>query len=210
MTSVIPPALPSARTSPRDAGALPIRHGDLLDALVAAEIAVWNRLEHILWDTPGSATLGRLLTLRAIEAAGPHGAHVHELASAQRITVGAASRLVDRLEADGLIERRPCPQDRRASCLLLTGAGTARMTTAAARVSEELERLLKGFSADEIRALIPLLRRLAASADSADAARSPRTAPKERGRGRRMTRTRTDQPADPADQAPDVLEEGEG
>lgn len=196
----------------------PIRHGDLLDALVGAEIAVRNRLEHILWDTPGSATLGRLLTLRTIEASGPHGAHVHELAAAQRITVGAASRLVDRLEADGLIERRACPQDRRASCLLLTQAGSARMTTAATRVSEELERLLAGFSAEEIHALLPLLHRLTASAESADAARSPRTAPteKERGRGRRMTRTGADQSPDPADaasavdeSAPAVSEDGD-
>lgn len=189
--------------------ALPIRHGDLLDALVGAEIAVWNRLEHILWNTPGSATLGRLLTLRTIDASGPHGAHVHELASAQRITVGAASRLVDRLEADGLIERRACPKDRRASCLLLTGAGEARMMTAAARVSEELERLLADFSAEEIHAFIPLLRRLAASAENADATRPPRPAPKERGRGRRMTRTGADHSPDPADHAPETPEEGE-
>ncbi|WP_115728399.1 MarR family winged helix-turn-helix transcriptional regulator [Actinomyces culturomici] len=171
---------------------LPIRHGEVLDSLVGAEIAVWNRLEHALWEIPDSATLGRLLTLRAIDAAGPHGAHVHEIASTQRITVGAASRLVDRLVADGLVDRLTCPQDRRASCLVLTDAGSARMTTAAGGVSDELSRLLSGFSAAEIDALVPLLRRLIASAEAADAARSPRPSANGRGRGRRMTRAEAD------------------
>jgi len=46
-----------------------------------------------------------------------------ELASAVSLTTGGVTRLADRLERDGLVERRACPTDRRVVHLSLTPAG---------------------------------------------------------------------------------------
>lgn len=46
-----------------------------------------------------------------------------ELAAAVALTTGGVTRLADRLEAEGLVERRSCPEDRRVVHLALTPAG---------------------------------------------------------------------------------------
>ena len=99
----------------------------LFSALIHAEIAVWNRLEHELWATPNAATLGRFLTLKTIAAAAPHAVRINDIAVAQHITLSAASRLVDRLVTDGLVDREPDPTDRRATALRITDEGRIRL-----------------------------------------------------------------------------------
>jgi DNA-binding MarR family transcriptional regulator len=47
-----------------------------------------------------------------------------ELADAVTISRSGLTRLVDRIEADGLLERRPSPADRRAIDVAITPAGT--------------------------------------------------------------------------------------
>src|SRR4051794_29866875 len=54
------------------------------------------------------------------------------LAEALRCDNSNVTQIVDRLEADGLVERRPAPHDRRIKALLLTDEGR--------RVRAELER----------------------------------------------------------------------
>ncbi|MDC4232412.1 MarR family transcriptional regulator [Actinomyces sp. B33] len=160
----------------------------LLDALIHAEISVWNRLERELWDTPDAATLGRYLTMRAI-ADHPADPRIRDIARIQHITIGAASRLVDRLETDGLVDRHHDPADRRATLLTLTDAGRHRLAVSSAVVARALTDLLAPFTADEIDSLTPLLARLA---DAADSSIPPPLAPAPtspiRGRGRAMTR----------------------
>jgi DNA-binding MarR family transcriptional regulator len=51
------------------------------------------------------------------------GSHVADLASAFVIGVGATSKIVDRMEREGWVERRPNPANRRSSLLALTPAG---------------------------------------------------------------------------------------
>lgn len=50
-----------------------------------------------------------------------------ELADMLEVQPIAMVRLVDQLSADGLIERRPDPQDRRCNRLFITAAGRARL-----------------------------------------------------------------------------------
>lgn len=50
-------------------------------------------------------------------------ARVADLASAFAIGVGTTSKIVDRMEKDGWMERRPNPANRRSSLLALTPAG---------------------------------------------------------------------------------------
>jgi DNA-binding MarR family transcriptional regulator len=73
---------------------------------------------------------------------------------------GAMTRMVDRLEAKGLLERRRCPDDRRLINLELTEAGKAlfpKMKVIAAAVQN---RFLRGFTKDEVRQLERLLGRI--------------------------------------------------
>ena len=67
--------------------------------------------------------------------------------------------IVDRLEARGLVERRPAPHDRRIKHLHLTPEGT----TVRARVSERMAQPPEGVArleAEEQRQLVVLLRKL--------------------------------------------------
>jgi DNA-binding MarR family transcriptional regulator len=57
-------------------------------------------------------------------------ARVQELSSDIGITVGAASKLADRLERDGLASRSPNPANRRSSQIALTAAGQQALASA--------------------------------------------------------------------------------
>ena len=62
----------------------------------------------------------------------PHRLPMGELQRAMhpRYSQPGFSRLVQRMEADGLVDRRPDPDDRRASIVVLTGAGRAQFRKA--------------------------------------------------------------------------------
>lgn len=58
----------------------------------------------------------------------PGGAlRMSDLAAQTMLTTSGITRVVDRLEHDGLIERRACPTDRRGSFACITPAGTDRL-----------------------------------------------------------------------------------
>ena len=66
---------------------------------------------------------------------------------------GAMTRMIDRLEAKGLVNRRRCPEDRRLVKLELTEAGLAALPKLRACSVRVLNRLLHGFSLAEARQL---------------------------------------------------------
>ena len=140
-------------------------HGALFEALLHAEVALWNRLEKALWRTANSATLARYLVLKQIDAsAADGGPRVQDIARRQHTTVGAASRLVDRLVGDGLVVRTPCPKDRRSCRLSLTDKGRVRMESAAGAFEDTLRTVLAGFRHEELVVLTRNLTRVAAGA----------------------------------------------
>ena len=97
---------------------------DFFDALVRYETYLWNHLDDRL-VAAGGVSLANLTALRVVRRhAG--SARVQELRTQLGITVGAASKLVDRLERDGLVVRTANPHDRRSSLIALTPAGDAR------------------------------------------------------------------------------------
>jgi DNA-binding MarR family transcriptional regulator len=64
-------------------------------------------------------------------ATGPQGkCRGVELTEAVHLSQSAASRLVARMERDGLVERTACPEDRRAIFIALTDAGRRRYAEA--------------------------------------------------------------------------------
>ena len=70
------------------------------------------------------------------------------------------TRLIDRIEAAGWIERRPDPTDRRAVQLYLTDKAQPILAIMQERASETRERALAGFSEEVREALIETLRQM--------------------------------------------------
>jgi DNA-binding MarR family transcriptional regulator len=76
---------------------------------------------------------------------------------------GAVTRMLDRIEAKGLIERVRRSDDRRVVELKLTAAGAALAARIPQVLSDTLNRVLRGFTRDEVDSLKDLLRRVAAN-----------------------------------------------
>ena len=87
------------------------------------------------------------------------GEPVESLRRVLRISQPATVRVVDRLAAGGLVERRPGP-DRRTLALHLTAAGERAASALLARRAASLHGMLEALEPAEAEALVPLLERL--------------------------------------------------
>lgn len=101
----------------------PARSGSTLGLLFRqVRDAMWARMEHEL------ATAGHALTFSqyiAIKTLANGTASASDLARAADLHPGAMTRLLDKLQARGLVERVADPADRRALHIHLTQAGVA-------------------------------------------------------------------------------------
>lgn len=77
---------------------------------------------------------------------------------------GSMTRMLDRLEKKGLLERRRSASDRRVIELGLTGPGRAAADALPGLMAGELNAQLAGFSADELQTMTALLQRFIANA----------------------------------------------
>jgi MarR family transcriptional regulator for hemolysin len=73
-----------------------------------------------------------------------------DLAQAVGITQPSIVRVLDQLEAAGLVTRAPDPQDRRSNHLILTGAGNAQCRLIEERLVELRETMFDGISDSDI------------------------------------------------------------
>jgi DNA-binding MarR family transcriptional regulator len=91
--------------------------------------AVHNRvvktLEHELGTRHGIGISGYKLLARLSRSEQGGGLRMSELADDALLSPSRVSRLVDQLERDGYIERRPCAQDSRVVFATITPEGTA-------------------------------------------------------------------------------------
>lgn len=113
---------------------------EFFDALVRYEVVLWDAVEAEL-RRRGETGLATLHALRVLDRHGGR-ARVQDLSDDIGITVGAASKFVDRLERDGLASRRPNPANRRSSLLALTDAGVAALSTATGVCRDAVDRAL--------------------------------------------------------------------
>jgi DNA-binding MarR family transcriptional regulator len=90
-------------------------------ALIAAKVASWNALERELGESHGLGVSD--FEVLDYLAAKPDGCRSQSLADAVHLSQSALSRLADRLERHGLVERSNCVDDRRGINLVLTAAG---------------------------------------------------------------------------------------
>ncbi|GLI27333.1 hypothetical protein ARHIZOSPH14_15750 [Agromyces rhizosphaerae] len=136
---------------------------DFLDTVVRFETDLWNAVEHEL-VRGGDVGLGTLLALRVLDRHDGAG-RVQELSDELGVTIGAASKQVDRLERAGVAERRPNPADRRSSLVVLTDPGRAALASAEAATRDILRRLLGDDAelAESLAAIRRLQGRLAAA-----------------------------------------------
>lgn len=72
--------------------------------------------------------------------------------------------VIDELEAAGLAERRPDPEDRRARTIFLTDRGEQTLRRVRALAGELQREFFEALTADELRTFHALLRKLAGSA----------------------------------------------
>ena len=106
-----------------------------------------NRLEYILGRAlEAECGISHLMfeVLLILGRAGRPGLSMRAIAQEQVLTTGGATRLVDRMESAGLVERSDDPDDRRGRVVRLTGHGE-KITVAAARIHvRNIERYLVG------------------------------------------------------------------
>ena len=89
-----------------------------------------------------------------------------DLAVAIGIEGPSLVRLLDNLESDGLIERRPAPNDRRGKTLHLTALGHTRHRELKVIADEVRTQLLEGTSAADLRICLEVFDRVRANAET--------------------------------------------
>lgn len=108
-------------------------------------------------------TLPRFDMMAAVSR-NPEGVTMGDLSRHMMVTGGNVTGLVDRLEAEGLLERRPHATDRRSYVIALTPAGRRAFAEMAATHEGWVENILGDLSDSEMERLIGLLNKVRASA----------------------------------------------
>lgn len=109
-------------------------------ALISAKVASWNALERELGDSHGLGVSD--FEVLDYLASKPDGCRAQSLADAVHLSQSALSRLADRLERQGLVERSNCTMDRRGINLVLTAAGSDKHGKALRTYCDVLARTL--------------------------------------------------------------------
>lgn len=135
------------------------------DALVRYEVTLWNAIDEELTDA-GLVSLGQLHALRIVDRYAGQ-ARVQEISGDIGITVGATSKLVDRLERDGLVARRPNPTNRRSSLIDLTSDGRSALAAGSRVMTTVLDRAV---GVEDVQQLTAILERLQTRLDQQTAA----------------------------------------
>jgi DNA-binding MarR family transcriptional regulator len=113
-------------------------------------------------------TLSGLELLARLAAAPEHWLRLSILAGQTGLSLSRVSRIVDALEQRGLIERRGCPSDARATTAHLTGAGATLLDTAeGTHIAFVQERFFDHLSCEEIETLAEIFARFAPGAAKA-------------------------------------------
>lgn len=116
----------------------------------------WRRVNAALKGDAEGATAARGGLLMAMH---PHdGAPMAELGRAVDLGASALSGLIDRMERDGLVIRRPHPADGRALLVAPTDAGRAARDEAIAAGRALNARLIEGFDDAELAVVARWLR----------------------------------------------------
>ena len=111
--------------------------------LLTRHATTWCALERELGERHGLGVTEFEVLERLVED-GRERHRVQELADAAFLSQSALSRVIGRLERDGLVTRSMCDEDRRGIYVCLTEAGRARHASARATQREVLAATLGG------------------------------------------------------------------
>jgi MarR family 2-MHQ and catechol resistance regulon transcriptional repressor len=127
--------------------------------LVEAHSQLGRQLGRSLEQRAGIAHTWFEVLLRISRA---DGGQVSMSALAQQValTGGGVTRLIDRMISAGLVQRVPCPTDRRVWFAALTAEGRTTLRRAAAVHAADLRQVFEGFDEQDLRTLDALLDRL--------------------------------------------------
>jgi DNA-binding MarR family transcriptional regulator len=146
-------------------------------ALSARELSVWRtflrahasitrRLEHDL-AAEHMLPLPSYDVLLQLAESPQRRLRMTELADRVLLSRSGLTRLVDRLAADGLVDREPCPSDARGTFTVITEAGLERLREAAPTHLRGIEEhVTSRLSPDELDAFGRLLRKLLTPAEA--------------------------------------------
>lgn len=111
-------------------------------------------------------TLPRFDLMAQLDKA-PNGMTLGELSQRMMVSNGNVTGVAERLVAQGLLDRRPAPNDRRAQLVTLTAEGR-RVFRSMARAHEAwIAEIFQGLNPDDLETLMQLLARTKASARKA-------------------------------------------
>jgi DNA-binding MarR family transcriptional regulator len=122
---------------------------EVADRLHSAAIHLLRRVRRE--DRSSGLSGARLSALSVIVYAGP--ITVGHLAEAEQVRSPTMSRIVDELVADGLVQRRPSPDDARSTLVHPTEAGVRLTTEGRRRRVSSLAASLASLSSEELETL---------------------------------------------------------
>jgi DNA-binding MarR family transcriptional regulator len=128
----------------------PVAFDTVFTDLVRVETRLYNAVEERMKAEAGVGA-GHFELLRYVR--GHPDARVADLASAFAIGVGTTSKIVDRLEKQGWMERRPNPANRRSSLLALTPAGESVVSRAEPAWQAAIQEIFGAITPEELTAL---------------------------------------------------------
>src|SRR5262249_4803916 len=149
----------------------------LLTCSTLIEAEIRRRLREVF-----GVTLPRFDLMAQLDRA-PSGMTLGELSQRMMVSNGNVTGLVDRLLAQGLVDRKPSPTDRRAQIVSLTAEGRKSFRAMARTNGNWIGEMFSELSPSEIDELMRLLGKAKTSARKAMARRGTRPNGERRGRG---------------------------
>ncbi|MBO0922841.1 MarR family transcriptional regulator [Cellulomonas sp. zg-ZUI222] len=153
------------RTTGGSAAASRVRASvDAWEALFRAQVTLVRRFARD--DVWGGRSMQEYDVLHTLSRAPGHALRLRELARSSLLTQPSLSRLVDRLESEGLVRREPVAGDRRGTAVHLTDAGLALQREIGRRHARSIDALVGGaLDTEELATLERLCTRLRLAQD---------------------------------------------
>ena len=134
------------------------------EAFLRAYAVTSHALERLA-DSRGGLPLGEHFLLVQVARGPDSGIRPTDLAARSLLTKSGVTRAIDRLEHDGLVERRACPTDGRAFHIVLTPRGKRLLKRAApGHIRAIAEHFADPLSPQQLAGLTSALERIAETA----------------------------------------------
>lgn len=150
-----------------DAALLTDLETEAWEGLLYTHDRLWTQIEAGI--RPLNVSMAEYSVLALLGRAGRQGMRMSDLAAQRLMSTGGFTRLADRLEGRGLIERHQSSEDKRSFVAVLTPGGRTVLRKAWRRQHADLSRLFFGrLDDDDLRDLARIWDKLRAEKDDTD------------------------------------------